>query len=133
MQDIPAGNYSGGVFSPDGKWLVTSSHGEGTHLREVGSWNVRDRLTDERCSGIAFSRDSACIALTYRPGIVLVDSATGRELVSLPAPNPLAIGGVSFGPDGGWLAAACVGHHQIQLWDLHAIRRQLADMKLDWE
>src|SRR5205823_2221085 len=25
LQDLPAGNYSTGIFSPDGKWLVTTS------------------------------------------------------------------------------------------------------------
>jgi hypothetical protein len=35
-------------------------------------------------------------------------------------------------PEGSQLAACCSGHG-IQIWDLRAIRQQLADMGLDWD
>jgi WD40 repeat protein len=133
LQDLAAGNYGAGVFSPDGKWLVTSSHGEGTHVRETGSWKVRHQLTEGRCPGVAFSPDSAIVAVAPQPGIVvLYDPLTGRELVRLSAPHPLPISALSFSADGGLLPVACQGQQQVQLWDLKAIRRKLADVGLDW-
>jgi hypothetical protein len=39
---------------------------------------------------------------------------------------------LSFSPDGNLLAAAMMDH-TVQIWDIRAIRRQLAAIGLDWE
>lgn len=135
VRDLPAGAFSAGRFSPDGKWLVTSSHGEGTHLRAVGTWDVRHHLSKERSSDLAITKDSSLLALTdgLAKVIFLIDLAKGEKLATLPAPNPLVIGGMCFSEDGSQLALACYNHQTIQLWDLRAIRARLRDLKLDWD
>jgi WD40 repeat protein len=134
VRDLPAGGYSGGVFSPDGKWLATTSNGHGTDIREVGSWEMRHHLSKERSSGMAFAKDSSLLALSYEIGtVVLVEPVNGQEVARLPAPNPLPSGGMCFSDDGAQLAVACYNHQTIQLWDLRAIRARLKAMKLDWD
>jgi serine/threonine protein kinase/WD40 repeat protein len=134
VKDLEAGNYGGGLFSPDGKWLVTSSVGEGTDLREIGTWKIRHHLSKERSSGLAFAQDSSLLAVSYGGGtIVLIHPASGRELTRLPAPNSLPNGGMAFSADGSWLAVTCYNHHNVQVWDLRAIRARLRALKLDWD
>jgi serine/threonine protein kinase/WD40 repeat protein len=134
VRDLPAGPAGGSIFSPDGKWLVTTSLVEGTHIREVDSWNVRHNLSKERSGGLAISRDSRLLAVSYENGTVtLIDLVKGKELTRLPSPNPLPIGGMCFSDDGSQLAVSCYNHQTIQLWDLRAIRARLKDMNLNWE
>jgi WD40 repeat protein/serine/threonine protein kinase len=133
--DVTAGNYSEGVFSPDGKLLATKSNGQGTQLWDVGTWKLRHHLTTENYTGtsLAFAADSRVLALGSQPGtIILFDTNTGEELVRLSAPNPLGVGPMAFSQDGRWLAAGCSSQHQIQLWDLRALRNELARLRLDW-
>jgi WD40 repeat protein len=134
VREMPAGRDGAGLFSPDGKWLVITSHGAGTHICEVGTWKVRHALNKLRSNGMAISKDSFLLALSYEIGtVVLIDLMTGREIAKLPAPNPLPIGGMCFSDDGALLAAACSNHHTIQLWNLRSIRARLRAMNLDWE
>jgi WD40 repeat protein len=82
---------------------------------------------------VAFSRDSRMAAIASpRYTVQLIDMATFRAVARLELPAPEFLGWLCFSPDGAQLAAAGE-HHTIQLWDLRAIRRRLADMGLDWE
>src|SRR5262249_19862276 len=60
----------------------------------------------------------------------LLDPATGREFATLALPHPEAVVWLCCSPDGSQLAAAC-GNQVIYVWDLPAIRKQLAAMGLD--
>ena len=62
----------------------------------------------------------------------LLNVATGKKLASLPSPEPGRIGHLAFSADGGRLAAACADG-VLQVWDLPSLRRQLADLGLDWD
>ncbi len=62
----------------------------------------------------------------------LIDPTTGRTLVDLTAPDPRPITSLCFSPDLARLAAA-TGNHVIRVWDLCRIRRQLAEMGLNWK
>jgi WD40 repeat protein len=130
-------------FSPDGKWLVTGTNLEYV-IREVGSW--RTAFTFERKRGylngvMAFSPDTTVLAFAncIWNDVQLIETATGRQLASLPNPDAQYISGLTFSPDGSQLAvnrtpmAAGPGWiSQLHLVDLRSIRRQLAEMKLDW-
>jgi hypothetical protein len=124
------------AFSPDGKWLVSGS-GREYQIREVGTWNLRQRLADNPSSGLlrpmAFSRDGRMLAIGITHDTVqLIDTATWRELATLEAPHPTILWSLSFSPDGTHLAVGSKARLS-QLWDLRLIRRQLAAMNLDWE
>ena len=62
----------------------------------------------------------------------LCNAATGEILADLEPPDPWKVTCLSFSPDGCELAV-CEGHSALHLWDLRAIREQLAKMRLDWD
>src|SRR5262249_38083178 len=63
--------------------------------------------------------------------IQLVRPATAREIATLAAPSPSAITALCFSPDSSRLGVAN-GREGVHLWDLRAIRQQLAALGLDW-
>src|SRR5262249_35345845 len=72
------------------------------------------------------------MAITYSRSLVqLVNLATGELLATLQSPNNHEIGWLAFHPDGTKLAVTCASH-QVQIWDLALIRKELASRNLDW-
>jgi serine/threonine protein kinase/WD40 repeat protein len=122
-------------FSPDGKWLGVG-RGLGVEIYRTGSWQLAHSISATNglySHGIfCFSPDGRILALAPSDFQVrLVDVETATELATLAAPNPQPLAWLAFSPDGSQLAAACLTQ-QIQLWDLRALRTQLAAMRLDW-
>jgi Tfp pilus assembly protein PilF len=64
--------------------------------------------------------------------VQVIDLASDSELASFDASDPRQINHLCFSPDGSRLAAGC-DHQTIQVWDLRAIRGELAAMGLDWD
>jgi serine/threonine protein kinase/WD40 repeat protein/tetratricopeptide (TPR) repeat protein len=120
------------TFSPDGKSLVTGTFSE-YRLWEVGSWQQKHGLPRENGKNSfgwpAFSPDGKMLAILHSVSAVrLVDPATGGELATLPAGgSPFC-----FSPDGSQLVTYAGRGGAFQVWDLRLIRRQLAEMGLDW-
>ena len=124
------------AFSPDGSWLVAGG-ADDYRWWHVGDWRPGPVLSRDHVDGhagpLAFTPDGRLLAIARTPtDVQLVDPATRRPLATLSAPEPALIGGLCFSPDGARLAAA-VGADGVQLWDLRALRRQLAERRLDWE
>ena len=124
------------AFSPDGRWLVTGGQDE-YRFWEAGSWRlertIRRGRREEMPGLIAFAHDGRSMAITSSQRTIrLVETATGRTLADLSAPDTQLIQGVTFGPDDGQLAVATDGR-SVQVWDLRAIRGHLASMRLDWD
>jgi hypothetical protein len=61
----------------------------------------------------------------------LVDPGTGREYARLEAPVPTAEG--CFSTDGGQLILNNPANRGLHVWDLRALRHQLAELGLDWD
>jgi WD40 repeat protein len=124
------------AFSPDGSWLVSGTARE-YRFFEVGSWKpgrTRPRVrADVSVAPLAFAPDSKIVAILQSPRLVqLIDVATGQDLASLVSPDPRRIGHLAFSPDGSQLTAACADG-VLQVWDLRSLRRQLAELGLDWD
>jgi serine/threonine protein kinase/WD40 repeat protein/tetratricopeptide (TPR) repeat protein len=130
-------------FSPDGKWLVTGSEKEFV-LWEVGSWRTRVKIARARGYGpgiMAFSPDGMLLAVANaRWDVQLIDPATGRQVATLPNPDYSSIENLAFSSDGSQLGVVTgasgrrtVWGGELRLLDLRGIRRQLAQMGLDWE
>jgi tetratricopeptide (TPR) repeat protein len=112
-------------FSPDGKWLWTE-----LRLWEVGSWQEGPQIGGR---AFAFSPDSKLLAVETGGAVRLVNPDTGREYVRLEDPNQDRPNSLSFSPDGTQLVASNNDSQSIHVWDLRAIRKQLAKMDLDWD
>jgi tetratricopeptide (TPR) repeat protein len=92
-------------------------------------------MSKRKHRGPVFAADVALMAADTddRRHVDLFASETGRELATLiPQDFQTGIDTRDLSADGGRLAAI-TGSHAIQLWDLRAVRRQLAAMGLDWD
>jgi serine/threonine protein kinase/WD40 repeat protein len=121
-------------FSPDSRWLATSSityklwevaTGRPRDLPELGDEVSLERFT-------AFSPDGRVMARTAGYKIQLLDCLTEKPLAMLEAPGSIDVARFQFSPDGGKLAAV-QSDQQVRLWDLRLIRQELASAGLDWD
>jgi tetratricopeptide (TPR) repeat protein len=103
----------------------------------MGSWRLTRRLPWEIPSypgWVAFSPDRKIVALELSPAVIhLVDAATGRTMAKLEDPRSDRAQWLGFTPDGARLVAISAYSRAIHIWDLRAIRQQLAAMDLDWK
>jgi WD40 repeat protein/tetratricopeptide (TPR) repeat protein len=119
-------------FSPDGKWLLTT--GGGGRLWAVGTWEEGPALPLGELASFAFSADGRVLALGGEPGTIqLVDPATGRPYVVLEAPEQSRLLPQCFTPDGSRLISWGAESEELHVWDLRLVRRQLAEIGLDWD
>jgi len=134
VKDLPCGYASKPVFSRDGKRLLTS---DGAAIRPIRRWEVGTWVETpfpEPIEGLnaAFSPDSKIVVLETGAGVArLIDADTGREYARLEDPSQDRTSPV-FTADGTKLVCAGDGCC-VHIWSLRAIRRQLAEMGLDWE
>jgi eukaryotic-like serine/threonine-protein kinase len=119
-------------FSPDGNWLLTT--GGGCRLWHTRTWQEGPPLGGgpRNATGV-FSSDSQMLALGDAPGIIrLVAVASGREIARLSTHDQVQLAPYCFSPDGAQLIALGTETESLQIFDLRLIRRQLAEIGLDW-
>jgi WD40 repeat protein len=134
VRDLQVGGDAIVVFSPEGYWLATGTGSE-ICLWRVGTWE-RDRvIARHNATGnmaVAFSPDGRVLALARTSSLVqLLALETGKPLASLAVPDPLRLFSLRFSGDGSQLVAGR-DDQECHVWDLRAIRKQLAEMGLDW-
>ncbi len=131
VHDLPVARFCNVVFSPDGKWLLTT--GGGARLWSVGDWHEGPKLPTTTEHGV-FSPTGELLALDDAPGIVrLVLPATGKEVAQLNAPEATHIIPYFFTRDLSRLVCWDSEDESLVIFDLGLIRRQLAAMGLDWD
>ena len=138
VKDLPGGGkYCWPVFSPDGKRLPTSCvAGMGPVRRwEVGTWTEMPFQEPIEGQNAAFSPDGQLVVLETGSGVArLIDADNGKEYARLEDPNQHRTAQFAFTPDGTKLVCATgIEGYCVHIWDLQAIRRELAEMGLDWE
>jgi serine/threonine protein kinase/WD40 repeat protein len=133
----PSQENSNGVgFSPDSRWLVTSTAREYT-VWEFGSWVRRRTIPRSEAGGtfgkVAFTPDGQVMALSRGRGEVDLFDATTFELLARLEPQAITpVSSLDFSADGAQLAVGTTAN-TIYLWDLRLVRRQLAELGLDWD
>jgi WD40 repeat protein len=136
VKALALGGATTATFSPDGRVLVTS-RGPEYRFWEVGTWRELRRAPRENCpypTPPAFTPDGRLVVLELAPGILhLQEAAGGRVLARLEEPHRDRPAWLGFSPDGSQLVNQAHYARVLRVWDLRAIRRQLADWKLDWE
>jgi len=135
--ELPVEGHCQVRFSPDGRWLATSSSsGGGGRLWAVDSWQAGPHIGGG-LPAFFTSPDGKIklLAVGTGQGIVrLVNPDTGREYARLEDPNQDRVhSGLTFSPDGSQLVTTTADSHSIHVWDLRAIRKELANMELDWD
>jgi serine/threonine protein kinase/WD40 repeat protein len=129
VADLPVEGGSGVSFSPDSRWLLTT--GGGCRLWAVGTWREGPRIGG---LAFAFSPDSKVLAVEAGAGALrLLDPDTGREYARLEDPNQDRAGTLAFSQDGSQLVASTPDSPVVHVWDLRAIRAELAQRGLDWD
>jgi eukaryotic-like serine/threonine-protein kinase len=129
VHELSVETASGVRFSPDGRWLATS--GGGCRLWAVDGWKEGPHIGDK--GAFAFSPDGKLLAVETGNGVVrLVNPDTGLEYARLEDPNQDRSGELSFSADGTQLVTTNRDSISVHVWDLRAIREQLANMGLDW-
>ena len=136
VRALPSAGVSIVSFSPDGRWLAVRGKRD-CQLWNVGAWTSHIQLEntpgDEVGCAVAFTQDARIAALrSGRSNVLLIETATGRELALLESPEPHDISHLCFTADDTKLVVA-LNQHPLRVWDLRRIRQQLAGMGLDWE
>jgi eukaryotic-like serine/threonine-protein kinase len=127
-KELPVETGSTVGFSPNGKWLATNRF-DNCCLWAVDGWRLGAEIGGPR---FAFSPDSKLLAVETGHGVVrLVDPESGREYARLEDPDQ-DLATLSFSQDGSQLIATSNDSYSIHVWDLRAIRHELAKMDLDW-
>ncbi len=134
VKDLRVGPFCRVAFSPDGKCLLTGIGNGQIRVWEVGTWT--EVVIQEPLRGVAFafSPDGKLLAAETGAGVArLLDPETGKEYAQLEAPNEHVSLHFTFSPDCTKLVCASGNGHCLHIWDLPALRRQLAAMELDWQ
>jgi serine/threonine protein kinase/WD40 repeat protein len=135
IRQLISGDNAQLAFSPDGHTLATATPRE-CALWDTHSWQAQRRWPLGLSGGVpvpvTFSPDGLWIAVAAtRSEISLFEVRTGNEVATLTPPLPQNLNSLVFSADGRYLA----GHtltRVAHIWDLHALRRELAAMKLEW-
>jgi WD40 repeat protein len=128
VKELPFRDCRQVAFSPDGRWLGTS---DGPHFRPYRTDTWAEGLVLPSGS-FAFGPDGL-LALSGEEGLRLADAATGTVYARLEAAHAPGAVPCCFSADGSLLAAAEATSDTILVWDLRALRQELAARGLDWD
>jgi WD40 repeat protein/tetratricopeptide (TPR) repeat protein len=133
VKDLPVGGLCAVSFSPDRQWLFTG--GGGPRLWKVGTWEEGPPLGGTtHNAAFAFSADGKLLALGHEPGVVrLVRPHTGEEVARLTAPVKSPLLPQAFTKNSAELITVGSETGALHIFDLRAIRAQLAELDLDWD
>ena len=126
---LPIDGGTGVHFSPCGNWLMTTS--VPCRLWAVGTWREARQIGGE---GRCFSPDGRLLVVQDAgKALRLVGTETGSNGRAARKPRPAPVQSATFSPDGTRLVVTTNDGPAVHVWDLRAIRRNLAEMGLDWD
>ena len=121
--------------SADGAWVLLGEGDDHTRLLHAADFSEGPLLPTEvqgRGSQPAFCPDGSSIAFGVGDKVVLVRVSDGAVIANLQSSQGgKYIPGLCFSPDGAQIAVWWE-NGQLALWDLRALRRELASRGLDW-
>jgi WD40 repeat protein/tRNA A-37 threonylcarbamoyl transferase component Bud32 len=136
VADLAVGRYGILQFSGDGRLLAATP--DGVTLWRTSDWRCVGRLRAEGTTpaglGISFSPDSRVLAIAQPNGILrLTDSTTGKDWARATLSDQAAASIMTFSPDQRFLVTSPLDERlPTQVWDLTAMRSELARRGIDW-
>jgi serine/threonine protein kinase/WD40 repeat protein len=136
VADLPVRLNGTALFSPDSRWLATTP--DGVCLWQSRDWRLAREMhaqgTTPSGLGIAFSPDSRILAIGQPGGAVrLSDLESGEDYAQFSHPDLNRASVLAFSPDQTQLATLPLEADLPALvWNLAAIRHELARRGLDW-
>ena len=125
-----SGGTRGGRLQP--RWeMVDDQRGS---VPALGCWHLREATQQIGGNGLCFSADGRRVAVVDASRIIrLVETETGRTVARRRSPELCGVGAATFSPDGSRLAVLTNHARRYTSGNPAAIRRQLAEMGLDWD
>ena len=124
------------TFTPDSRVLVLCL-GEEFRFHDIASKDLVLRIRRDVAMHpgyVAFAPAAGLMALEMAPGVVhLKEMATGETVARLEDPHGERAAWLGLASDAGRLAVVAHYARAVHVWDLHALRRQLRGMNLDWD
>ncbi len=122
------------AFSPDGRWLASG----GSRLLQVFSTDTWERAFarpsetgSDLPNSVAFAPDATLLATVQQRRRVELHHVAGWDLAAaLVPPDPQVVTWLAFSPDSRQLAVS-TAQDLVQLWDLHRLHEELANLGLD--
>jgi signal transduction histidine kinase len=122
-------------FSPDGRWLVLSRP-RNCGVFRTGSWEPvweKADLPVSAAATAAFSPDGNMLAAPdSATSIALWETASGRRLASLEAPEAVPVTVVRWPANGERLVCGTRAQ-DVEVWEIPALARELAAFGLGWD
>jgi WD40 repeat protein len=133
---FPVGRHGVLQFSRDGQLLAATP--DGVTLWRTSDWRCVGRVHAEGTTptglGIMFSPDSRVLAVAQPNGILrLIDPTTGKDWARVTLSDQTAASTMTFSADQRYLVTLPVDERlPAQVWDLTAMRSELAQRGIDW-
>jgi WD40 repeat protein len=123
-------------FTADSRCLVTRPPGQmHFHFWQIGTWQLDPTSTNTKKLAWQSASPDGTLFLWQDSGALppkLIDSQTEKAVATLEPPRDVGYVVGQFSPDGEKLVVGS-GNHTMHLWDLREIRRELAELRLDWD
>jgi WD40 repeat protein len=130
------------LVSPSGRWLAQSSIDSDVQSPGSAAATILDLRTGNRRNlpalprdafALAFSPDESLLTVALEDGVVEVFQVdTGKRLFRWPTGGRLTLPALWFNPNGTELIAKVYDWNSVRILKLDVLRRQLAEMGLDW-
>jgi WD40 repeat protein len=123
-------------FTADARWLVSKPPGQmHFHFWQIGTWQLEPN-PPHTSKLVAFSASPDGTLFLWADSVALplklISLRAEKVIATLEPAHDVGSVGWRFSPDGEKLVVGS-GNHTMHVWDLREIRRELAELGLDWD
>ena len=129
---MPKGGYP--AFSADNRWLFIVYRDTISAWR-TDTWELAwSAPKEDHLMVVGVAPDASVIAVRHDKNVFhLLTPESGTRLATIESPNGDHITGLFFSPDSTRLCMQGARSHELFVWDLRDVRKELSALKLDWD